>query len=94
MTWYVWYAPELYRCAENDAGFYQSLTTWCECRAAFINPANERRAWLELLNELGSGSAGISHGNRGWLEMEPTWADGVERFHQLVGIFLALFDQP
>ena len=45
--------------AETDAGFYESLTSWCERRAALVNPANERRAWQDLLHELGSGSVGI-----------------------------------
>jgi putative glycosyltransferase (TIGR04348 family) len=46
--------------AETDAGFYASLTSWCERRAALVNPANERRAWQDLLHELESGSSGIS----------------------------------
>jgi putative glycosyltransferase (TIGR04348 family) len=41
--------------AETDAGFYEALTSWCERRAALFSPANERQAWQELLNELGSG---------------------------------------
>jgi glycosyltransferase involved in cell wall biosynthesis len=40
--------------AETDAGFYESLTSWCERRAALVNPASERRAWQDLLHELGS----------------------------------------
>jgi putative glycosyltransferase (TIGR04348 family) len=51
---------DLLRHAETDAGFYESLTSWCERRAALVNPANERRAWQDLLHELGSGSSGIS----------------------------------
>jgi glycosyltransferase involved in cell wall biosynthesis len=47
---------ELLRHAETDAGFYESLTSWCERRAALVNPANERQAWRDLLDELGSGS--------------------------------------
>jgi putative glycosyltransferase (TIGR04348 family) len=42
--------------AETDAGFYESLTSWCERRAVLVDPANERRAWQDLLHELGSGS--------------------------------------
>ena len=42
--------------AETDAGFYEALTSWCERRAALVDPANERRAWQDLLHELGSGS--------------------------------------
>jgi putative glycosyltransferase (TIGR04348 family) len=45
---------DLLRHAENDAGFYESLTSWCERRAALVNPANERRAWQDLLHELGN----------------------------------------
>jgi putative glycosyltransferase (TIGR04348 family) len=46
--------------AETDVGFYESLTSWCGRRAALVDPANERRAWQDLLRELGSGSSGIS----------------------------------
>jgi hypothetical protein len=45
---------DLLRHAENDAGFYKSLTSSCERRAALFNPANKRRAWQDLLHELGS----------------------------------------
>ena len=45
--------------AETDAGFYEAITSWCERRAALVDPANERRAWQDLLHELGSGSSGI-----------------------------------
>jgi putative glycosyltransferase (TIGR04348 family) len=38
--------------AETDAGFYESLASWCERRAALVNPASERRAWQDLLREL------------------------------------------
>jgi putative glycosyltransferase (TIGR04348 family) len=51
---------DLLRRAETDRGFYESLTSWCDCRAAMVNPANERRAWQELLHELESGSSEIS----------------------------------
>src|SRR5262245_4614972 len=51
---------DLLRHAETDAGFYEALTSWCERRATLVNPANERRAWRDLLHELGSGSSGIS----------------------------------
>jgi putative glycosyltransferase (TIGR04348 family) len=51
---------DLLRQVETDAGFYESLTSWCERRAALVDPANERRAWQDLLHELGSGSSGIS----------------------------------
>jgi putative glycosyltransferase (TIGR04348 family) len=51
---------DLLRHAETDAGFYESLTSWSERRAALVNPANERRAWQDLLRELGSGSSVIS----------------------------------
>src|SRR5262249_46894209 len=44
-------ADLLYR-AETDAGFYESLVSWCVRRAALVNPANERRAWQDLLREL------------------------------------------
>jgi glycosyltransferase involved in cell wall biosynthesis len=44
---------DLLRHAEADARFYESLTSWCERRAALVNPANERRAWQDLLHELG-----------------------------------------
>jgi putative glycosyltransferase (TIGR04348 family) len=47
---------DLLRHAETDAGFYESLTSWCARRAALVNPAHERRAWQDLLHELGSGS--------------------------------------
>jgi putative glycosyltransferase (TIGR04348 family) len=46
--------------AETDAGFYESLTSWCARRAALVDPANERSAWQELLHELGCGLSGIS----------------------------------
>jgi putative glycosyltransferase (TIGR04348 family) len=46
--------------AETDRGFYESLTYWCDRRAAMVNPANERRAWQDLLHELESGSSEIS----------------------------------
>jgi putative glycosyltransferase (TIGR04348 family) len=39
--------------AETNAGFYDALTSWCERRAALVNPANERQAWQDLLHELG-----------------------------------------
>jgi glycosyltransferase involved in cell wall biosynthesis len=45
---------DLLRHAETDAGFYESLISWCERRAALVNPANERRAWQDLLLELGN----------------------------------------
>jgi putative glycosyltransferase (TIGR04348 family) len=45
---------DVLRRAENDAGFYESLTSWCERRAALVNPANERLAWQDLLHELGN----------------------------------------
>jgi putative glycosyltransferase (TIGR04348 family) len=51
---------DLLRHAETDLGFYEALTSWCERRAALVDPANERRAWQDLLDELGSGSSGIS----------------------------------
>src|SRR6516165_2171747 len=51
---------DLLRHSETDAGFYEALTSWCERRAALVNPDNERRAWQDLLHELGSGSSGIS----------------------------------
>jgi glycosyltransferase involved in cell wall biosynthesis len=51
---------DLLRHAETDAGFYESLTSWTEHCAALVNPANERRAWQDLLRELGSGSSVIS----------------------------------
>jgi glycosyltransferase involved in cell wall biosynthesis len=38
--------------AETDAGFYKSLSSWCDRRAALVNSANERRAWQSLLDEL------------------------------------------
>jgi putative glycosyltransferase (TIGR04348 family) len=38
--------------AENDARFYESLTSWCERRAALVDPAKERLAWQDLLREL------------------------------------------
>jgi putative glycosyltransferase (TIGR04348 family) len=44
---------DLLRRAETDAGFYESLTSWCERRAALVDPSNERRAWQDLLRELG-----------------------------------------
>jgi glycosyltransferase involved in cell wall biosynthesis len=44
---------DLLRHAETDAGFYESLASWCERRAALVNPAKERRAWQDLLAELG-----------------------------------------
>jgi putative glycosyltransferase (TIGR04348 family) len=53
----------LLRHAETDAGFYESLTSWCERRTALVNPADERRAWQDLLHELGSGPSGISSTN-------------------------------
>src|SRR5262249_3000356 len=43
---------DLLRRAETDAGFYKALSSWCERRAALFNPANERRAWQDLLHEL------------------------------------------
>jgi putative glycosyltransferase (TIGR04348 family) len=43
---------DLLRHAETDAGFYETLTSWCERRAELVNPANERRAWQDLLHEL------------------------------------------
>jgi putative glycosyltransferase (TIGR04348 family) len=46
--------------AETDAGFYDSLTSWCARRAAIVHPANERRAWQDLLHELGDSPLGIS----------------------------------
>jgi putative glycosyltransferase (TIGR04348 family) len=51
---------DLLRHAETDAGFYEALTSWCARRADLFNPTNERRAWRDLLHELGSGSAQIS----------------------------------
>ena len=51
---------DLLRRAETDRGFYESLTSWCDRRAAMVNPANERRAWQDLLHELESGSSEIS----------------------------------
>jgi putative glycosyltransferase (TIGR04348 family) len=51
---------DLLRLAETDAGFYESLTCWCERHAALFDPADERRAWHDLLNELGGGTSGIS----------------------------------
>ena len=50
---------DLLRQAETDTGFYESLTSWCARRAPLVDPANERRAWQDLLHELGSGSARI-----------------------------------
>jgi putative glycosyltransferase (TIGR04348 family) len=38
--------------AETDAGFYKSLGSWCQRRAALVNPATERRAWQDLVDEL------------------------------------------
>jgi hypothetical protein len=46
---------DLLRRAEADAGFYRSLASWCEGRAALVDPANERRAWQVLLQELEGG---------------------------------------
>jgi glycosyltransferase involved in cell wall biosynthesis len=46
---------DLLRRAEADAGFYRSLACWCERRAALVDPANERRAWQVLLQELEGG---------------------------------------
>jgi putative glycosyltransferase (TIGR04348 family) len=40
--------------AETDAGFYESLSSWCERCAALVDPASERRAWQNLLEELGN----------------------------------------
>jgi glycosyltransferase involved in cell wall biosynthesis len=40
--------------AESDAQFYDSLASWCERLAPMVNPANERRAWQDLLHELGN----------------------------------------
>jgi glycosyltransferase involved in cell wall biosynthesis len=51
---------DLLRRAETDRGFYESLTSWCDRRAAMVNPANERRAWRDLLHELESESSEIS----------------------------------
>jgi putative glycosyltransferase (TIGR04348 family) len=51
---------DLLRRAETDAGFSESITSWCERLAALVDPANERRAWQDLLHELTSGSSGIS----------------------------------
>jgi hypothetical protein len=51
---------DLLRRAETDRGFYESLTSWCDRRADMVNPANERRAWQDLLHELESGSSEIS----------------------------------
>jgi putative glycosyltransferase (TIGR04348 family) len=45
---------DLLRRAETDAGFYEALTSWCARRTALVSPANERRAWQELLHELGN----------------------------------------
>jgi putative glycosyltransferase (TIGR04348 family) len=44
---------DLLQRAETDAGFYESLTSWCERRAALVDPVSERRAWQDLLHELG-----------------------------------------
>jgi glycosyltransferase involved in cell wall biosynthesis len=44
----------LIRHAETDAGFYKTLSTWCERRAALVDPASERQAWNDLLQELGN----------------------------------------
>src|SRR5262249_140782 len=52
---------DLLRRAETDHGFYESLTSWCDRRAAMVNPANERRAWQDLLHELASGSSETSY---------------------------------
>jgi glycosyltransferase involved in cell wall biosynthesis len=52
---------DLLRRAEIDRGFYKSLTSWCDRRTAMVNPANERRAWQDLLHELESGSSEISY---------------------------------
>jgi putative glycosyltransferase (TIGR04348 family) len=38
--------------AETDAGFYESLTLWCERCASMFSPANELSAWQDLLREL------------------------------------------
>jgi glycosyltransferase involved in cell wall biosynthesis len=46
---------DLLRRAEADAGFYRSLASWCERRAALVDPADERRAWRALLRELEGG---------------------------------------
>jgi putative glycosyltransferase (TIGR04348 family) len=51
---------ELLLRVETDAGFYASLTSWCARCAGLVNPANELRAWQDLLHELGSGSSGTS----------------------------------
>jgi glycosyltransferase involved in cell wall biosynthesis len=51
---------DLLRRAETDRGFYESLTSWCNRRTAMVNPANERRAWQDLLHELESGSSSNS----------------------------------
>jgi putative glycosyltransferase (TIGR04348 family) len=45
---------DLLRRAESDAGFYESLSSWCNRLAALVNSANERRAWQNLLDELGA----------------------------------------
>jgi putative glycosyltransferase (TIGR04348 family) len=46
---------DLLRRAEADAGFHRSLASWCERRAALVDPADERRAWQVLLRELEGG---------------------------------------
>lgn len=38
--------------AETDAGFYRELRTACARRRELVEPARERQAWKELLDEL------------------------------------------
>ena len=38
--------------AETDAGFYNSLKSWCERLKPLFEPADERRRWDKLLREL------------------------------------------
>ena len=42
----------LLRRAEVDAGFYQSLKTWCAQLMPLVDPARERQSWASLLGEL------------------------------------------
>jgi putative glycosyltransferase (TIGR04348 family) len=39
--------------AETDAQFYESLASWGQHLGSLVNPAEELRAWQELLRELG-----------------------------------------
>lgn len=41
--------------AETDARFYKRLKAWCQRLAPLVEPARERQAWADLLDELVSG---------------------------------------